>query len=1360
MNLFTALRQRRQPAQGFGQAKASPEADLHQTFILEPILTPSGLVDVGEDLPDVADLDLDLDLGTDAEDSFDPVDTDLFDGEDLADEDFEDIPFIENLAVDFQFESGYFTVGESGEVTIDYLFDGGKYQGELAIFSLEGMEDLVPGSEDFIQEAANRALSESELGHIVISDQSEGARFSGELGESNQNSGDYLGAKTVQMRAGDKFGFMLVPKGEVSEVAADPAIGGAKTPLFSLATANPDDGLHLGQLVDVTGDGNTFVMEDLRLDGQSDRDYNDLIFQVRGATADVELMDDWVDPAKDWRSTEVGTELVDFVRSEIELPETSNQNVIEFTPEMGFLETPIEVSEGVWFLGGKSPDELNLKITHSNANAADTTNADQLWTGGSLGLNLDGSGVEVGVWDGGRVRGTHQEFTGRVSYGDLSSNSDHATHVAGTIGASGVNSNAHGMAGEVRIKSFDWDSDLQEIRTAAQNGLSLSNHSYGMVRGWAQDNFEWTGFGDIYIDTWTGDRSRFIEDQNFGKYSELSHNLDNVLFDNPYLLSVWSAGNDRDDIFKNVTGDDTYVAYFSKDAGVPGWMGKGWYRVPTGLFSAPGPDGSFGGYDTLSLYQTAKNTLVVGAINDITKDPYNRFDPVISPFSSFGLADDGRLKVDIVANGVRLLSSGAESDTAYYTASGTSMAAPNATGTAALLTQHYKNLYGKAPLSATLKATIIHTAAEAGNVGPDYIFGWGVVDGAAAANFLDAAKQETSSRLIEKNYSGSIQTQTVTSSGSEPLKATIVWTDPAGQVHGDGLDERTRNLVNDLDVWIEGPNGEKYYPWTLNPDNPSAPATRGKRNELDNVEQVLIDNPAPGTYTVHVGHSGNSFNQNYSLLISGIGEPKSTITVTTTDSNASETFNNSDPARFTIARSGGDNSKAETISYSVTGNADNGKDYAPLSGEVTIPAGSDSVVVNIDPIDDDEYEGTEDLTLTIKSSDKYELGSTIEGSIQIQDNDPEPKSTITLTATDQDASETSDGSNPAKFTITRSGGDNSKAETISYSVTGSASNGEDYDALSGEIVIPSGSNFVDIIINPKDDAEYEVPESITIQLSSDSEYELDVLTQDTVWLYDNDPKPTPKIVGVTWNGELYEIDLESKESSLIGNTQFGRLNSLTHDSQGNLLTIANVNSSVGEVIRIDPNTGIGEIYKTFNNDFDGKKASIRGLTALGDNNLYAIHNTSGNDFIGDDALYHINLTTGNTRKIADLGYSGLQSLALSSDGILYSFSSASQNIVSINIVNGETTEIPTTGVPSQPANIQGLTFTPDGELLAVFQLGTGNRTGWYQVDVNSGEITPMQIEENIEFRGIANLKDQSDSNTAHGATTDITVTLL
>jgi hypothetical protein len=60
------------------------------------------------------------------------------------------------------------------------------------------------------------------------------------------------------------------------------------------------------RLVDVTGDGNTFVFEDLRVDGRSDRDYNDLIFQVRGATGEAPLMDDFIAEGEDWRSTDKG----------------------------------------------------------------------------------------------------------------------------------------------------------------------------------------------------------------------------------------------------------------------------------------------------------------------------------------------------------------------------------------------------------------------------------------------------------------------------------------------------------------------------------------------------------------------------------------------------------------------------------------------------------------------------------------------------------------------------------------------------------------------------------------------------------------------------------------------------------------------------------------------------------------------------------------------------------------------------------------------------------------------------------------------------------------------------------------------
>jgi hypothetical protein len=226
------------------------------------------------------------------------------------------------------FDIGSFKVDATGKVGIDFLFDGGGYKGELAIFSLEGMEEFSPGSEEFIFEAARRALSSSELGHVVISDQTEGARFTGELGEGNQNYGDYLGVKTFNMRPGDTFAVMMVPAGRVQKVYDNPGIEGASRPLFSLATINPDDAYHVGQIADVTGDGSAFAWEDLRVDGWTDKDYNDIVFQVRGAKGTAALMDDVVKPSKDWRDTDMGKALIEYAKAYI-TPELAADEVTD-----------------------------------------------------------------------------------------------------------------------------------------------------------------------------------------------------------------------------------------------------------------------------------------------------------------------------------------------------------------------------------------------------------------------------------------------------------------------------------------------------------------------------------------------------------------------------------------------------------------------------------------------------------------------------------------------------------------------------------------------------------------------------------------------------------------------------------------------------------------------------------------------------------------------------------------------------------------------------------------------------------------------------------------------------------------------
>ncbi len=213
------------------------------------------------------------------------------------------------------FTSGIFTVGSTGQVGVDYLFDGGIYQGELAIFSLQGLESLGLDTPEFIKEVGRRALSDSTLGHVVISDQIDGARFSGALPwEGDFNAGDYLGVRTFAMRPGDTFGVMLVADGTVQQVFETPTVEGALHPLFSLVGANPNGAFQFGQIADVDGNGHTFTMEDLRLDGESDRDYNDIIFQVRGATGSAVKLDSVIDTNHDWRKTDLGQDLMRFIQ--------------------------------------------------------------------------------------------------------------------------------------------------------------------------------------------------------------------------------------------------------------------------------------------------------------------------------------------------------------------------------------------------------------------------------------------------------------------------------------------------------------------------------------------------------------------------------------------------------------------------------------------------------------------------------------------------------------------------------------------------------------------------------------------------------------------------------------------------------------------------------------------------------------------------------------------------------------------------------------------------------------------------------------------------------------------------------------
>jgi hypothetical protein len=230
----------------------------------------------------------------------------------------------------------------------------------------------------------------------------------------------------------------------------------------------------------------------------------------------------------------------------------------------------------------------------------------------------------------------------------------------------------------------------------------------------------------------------------------------------------------------------------------------------------------------------------------------------LAGFSSTGPTDDGRIKPDIVAPGVNTFST--TNNNGYARFSGTSMSAPNATGAMALLTQIHANLnFGARMRAATIKAIVIQTALEAGpNEGPDYRFGWGLLNASGAASLIQSAAFNPS--VVQERSINSGQTIdipiVVGGDGTQPLKVTMAWTDPAGTPGPRQNDNRTPMLVNDLDIRILR-SGVQFQPWTLNADLPADAALAGD-NIRDNVEQILIKNAAPGAYTIRISHKGTT----------------------------------------------------------------------------------------------------------------------------------------------------------------------------------------------------------------------------------------------------------------------------------------------------------------------------------------------------------------------------------------------------------------------------------------------------------------------------------------------------------------------
>lgn len=443
-------------------------------------------------------------------------------------------------------------------------------------------------------------------------------------------------------------------------------------------------------------------------------------------------------------------------------------------------------------------------------NASQASRANSLHTNGMLDLDLDGSGMQVGVWDSGVALTTHQEYDIRAIIGDGSAEVDnHATMVAGSLISSGIKKDAQGVAYRANLVANDWSRDKIEVAEAAANGLLLSNHSYGI-------------------------KTDRVPDWYFGSYIKVSQEWDRIMYNAPYYLMVNAAGNAQ----KRNDNQDP-IAGSASD-----------------------------GFDVMLGFTLAKNSLTVAAADTEIARNGDLKTASVSAYSSFGPVDDGRIKQDLAGDGSSIFSTASHTDRSYGTSSGTSMATPGVTGALLLLQQYNEQLYGAYMRAATLKGLALHTADDVAEAGPDYKMGWGVMNAKKAAELL--LNKEYSALIEERSLQeGETFSLTLTANGLEDLNASISWTDPASDyINRGNLNDTTAALVNDLDIRITQ-NGDVLYPWKLSAADPKAPATLGD-NFVDPFERIEIPN-AKGSYTITVTHKGTlaQGKQKFTLFVSG-----------------------------------------------------------------------------------------------------------------------------------------------------------------------------------------------------------------------------------------------------------------------------------------------------------------------------------------------------------------------------------------------------------------------------------------------------------------------------------------------------------
>ena len=433
--------------------------------------------------------------------------------------------------------------------------------------------------------------------------------------------------------------------------------------------------------------------------------------------------------------------------------------------------------------------------------------------------DLDGSGQIIAVADSG-LDEDHGDFGTRVIgnfdvIGDGSTadkHSGHGTHVACTVLGDGTKGGYAGVAPDANLYFQAMENDnTGNFQSPSLNYLLNTAYNSG---------------ARIHTNSWGSSAA-----SNQGKYTSESEDVDD-------------RANNYDRVYNGVEG-------------------------LTILFAA-GNDGPNAG--TVSSPSTAKNSVTVG--NHQAR--YNGAPDNLMSGSSRGPTDDGRIKPDIIAPGGYVRSCRAQEaqdivgsswqSTWYLEYTGTSMATPNAAGASALIREYLLEIAQRpSPQGALIKALLVLGAQDINTRDiPNNDEGWGRVNLKETLAPSQGRGIWVDDRSVLSNTGQSKSYVFNVTFANSQLKTVLAWSDARGSRFSNN------QLVNNLDLEVESPDGTIY----LGNDFANGRSTTGgTKDDVNNLEVVLIDTAMKGIWTVRVkdGLHGGSNTQPFAIAVSGQG---------------------------------------------------------------------------------------------------------------------------------------------------------------------------------------------------------------------------------------------------------------------------------------------------------------------------------------------------------------------------------------------------------------------------------------------------------------------------------------------------------